>query len=502
VPVAIRLARDGSALSKPRRSAAPRVYLEGGLASGYAITADGLRVLRDSPDARREFVAAALDFRAFLRHWRFLDQETGVERVLGDSLWSGQETLLEAIDANPWIFVLKARQLGFTTVALAYDAWVARFRDPNARVHAFSSGETAAKELLDAILYGLERLPPAMRLPLRSTTSTIRLDMGDGGRALIRSYPSTRAASRGSTANHLHLDEWSAMTDPAKVYAAVAPTAEKGSFTILTTEAIGPESPTARYYRQCETGDGKHVALFVSALSRPDREEAWLEVQRRGMRPEDFRREYPSSAAEALEAAGERYFRASDVDAAGEDADPLQERAGTFVDYRGRERKRRYAMGVDPAERQDATVLTVIDHTDDSFAVAYYRYIPSPSEPYELRAAIEHAYALFPCLVLIEDNAMGFTLRRDLNLPEQRVQGFNTTPQSKPRILAGLYVEMAQQSLSWPHDACPELTREMYGYRLPDVAIAQDTVLSLALALEAVRLDREKSPGTYRVLQV
>jgi hypothetical protein len=81
-------------------------------------------------------------------------------------------------------------------------------------------------------------------------------------------------------------------------------------------------------------GDGKHGAIFVSALSRPDRDEDWLGLQRRGMRPEDFRREYPSSAAEALEAAGERYFRASDVDATDEECEPLQERAGTFIDYR------------------------------------------------------------------------------------------------------------------------------------------------------------------------
>jgi hypothetical protein len=90
------------------------------------------------------------------------------------------------------------------------------------------------------------------------------------------------------------------------------------------------------------------------------------------MRPDEFNREYPTSAAQALEAAGERFFRSTDIDAAGENADGLQPHAEKFVDYRGRERHRRYAIGVDVGFKRDETCIVCLDHTDDSFSVAYY----------------------------------------------------------------------------------------------------------------------------------
>jgi hypothetical protein len=70
VAASIRLARDGQLLDGPRESPSPRVYIEGGHPAGYAITAGGLRLLRDDPERRAIFAACALDFRAFLDHWQ------------------------------------------------------------------------------------------------------------------------------------------------------------------------------------------------------------------------------------------------------------------------------------------------------------------------------------------------------------------------------------------------------------------------------------------------
>ncbi len=62
------------------------------------------------------------------------------------------------------------------------------------------------------------------------------------------------------------------------------------------------------------------------------------------------------------------------------------------------------------------------------------------------------------------------------------------------------YAELRAQTIKWPHDDCPELTREMYACRAG--RHTGDTVISLALALEAARLERERAPGTWSVLRV
>lgn len=493
MPTIVEYDLDGSLVGSPRKAAASRVRVQGRL---YASTDESQRILKEDRAARQQFIDAARSFRAFLDYWSFLDQETGQTRRLGSSLWPAQQILLDAIETEPWLYALKARQLGETTLAVAFDAWVLRFRDPSARVHVFSTGDTAAKEVLENALFGLERLPATMRLPLHSTTRSIELDTGAKSRALMRSYPSTRAASRGSTCNHLHLDEWSAQVDPAKVYQATAPTvAPGGTFHILTTETVGPESDTAAYYRQCEAGDGRHTAIFVSALERPDRDEVWLEGQRRSMTRDAFRREYPTSADEALEASGDRYFPSELIDLA---ISPVPPRLNPF------DKSYKYAAGVDIAmQGRDSTVITVLRFHPRwrTTEVVHYVRLAGPSKPSEVRYAIEEVYRLYPkCFFLVEDNAMGFTIRHDLMIPEYRLEGFSTSGTSKPRLISQLYSELDHEVLKWSATEYPQLTKEMRGYRIPDESITQDSVISLALAVEAVTLSYQKESEGGRIL--
>ena len=95
-------------------------------------------------------------FRAFLSLWRFRAQETMDIRTLGEELWPAQELFIKEIASHPHVYALKARKLGQSTIACAYDAFVLRFRYQNARVHLFSRGERAALELLTAVKFGLD----------------------------------------------------------------------------------------------------------------------------------------------------------------------------------------------------------------------------------------------------------------------------------------------------------------------------------------------------------
>jgi hypothetical protein len=501
VPISVRFAGDGTPLAKPCPSASFRVFIEGGLEAGYAISAEGLRIIRDDLEARRRFIACATSFCAWLDDWRYV-AEGGFPRTLAASIWEGQEQALEAMLAHPFLFALKGRQVGLTTLACAYDAWHVRFGPPNATAHLFSKGEADAPELLEQVVYGLDNLPVFLGLP--STRSTVRIrryDAGPHDTRTLRAFPADRTTGRGHTCTHAHIDEWSAMQWPARTLASILPSVAEaiGSCHILTTECVGPESESAGYYRRCEAGEGTHVPLFVSSLARADRDEAWLEGQRRSMHPDAFNREFPTTAEQALEAAGERYFEATDVELADVDANGLGP-ARTYLDRRGRERPFRYAVGVDVGFRQDATAIVVLELTDEGHDVVDYRYLTGAS-PAEVQRQIEHVATRYPnCLILVEDNGPGYVVRHNLDLADERVQGFTTGELSKERILDNLYAELRAQTIKWPHDDCPELTREMYACRAG--RHTGDTVISLALALEAARFVRERAPGTWSVLRV
>jgi hypothetical protein len=516
VPVSVEIDAEGNVVAGPRRSPSYRVFPSGfpnsHRSDGVPISADGMHALKTSPEERRLFVAAATSFREFLRVWRFLDQETGQIRTLGHDLWPSQEEFVSAIEAHPWVFNLKARQLGITTLGIAFDAWVMRFRDPSARVHCFSSGDDAAKELLEHIASGFERLPPSFQLPMHRTARSITLDAGADEKLRAFSYASTRAASRGTTCTHLHLDEWSAMLFPGRVYQSVAPSvAPGGSFHILTTETVGPESESATYFRRCINGDGSHHALFVPALSRPGRDAAWLDSRRRSMPKADFQREYPQTWGEALESAGERMFSSEDLDACATDAlPPFPDQASYEAEYfricpptneRERRKRRRYSAGVDIGLKHDATVLTIIDCTDSVMSLVYYERIVKPSTA-EVQQAIERLHANWPSAhITIEDSGIGYPVRQGVNVRASQLHGLLTTGISKPRMLGALQLAIEQGYLLYDARELPQLDRELRAYSIPDSALVTDSVMSLAFAIAGAEHVHTAS-GDGRILGV
>jgi hypothetical protein len=327
------------------------------------LTLAGLLHVQSSPDDLEYLIRVAGDFRAFLDRWHFRDQERGAIRVLGEVLWPAQEEFVrttaaaEACDpqtGKDWVFFLKARKLGETTIACAYDAWVLRFRDTNARVHLFSRREDAARELLVAVKEGLEQLPAWLQLPVtRSTADVYELRVGPDDRRLAKAYPADNETAVESSCTHGHVDEWARTGNPQKVWQAIEPTMA-GSCHIVTT-GLGPMNYSSTYWQRCLAGDARHHPCFIGALARPDRTKAWLNAQRSGMDEQQFRQEYPMTWQDALSGGGDFIFTQTE----------LEQAATDFRGLRAAQPGHTYVTAWDIGRYQDAAVGIVLDITED-----------------------------------------------------------------------------------------------------------------------------------------
>ncbi len=437
-----------------------------------------LSVLQDDPvalDLLTRICTAdpAEAFAAFLSVWHFRAQETKDVRVLGADLWDAQETFVQKITEHEHVFALKARKLGQSTIACAFDAYVLRFRDTNARVHLFSRRERAALELLAAVRFGLERLPSWLRLPARTTVREIELDAGRHDRRIAVCYPTTDDTAVEATATHTHIDEWADMPNPDRVYQALEPTfTAPGCTSLIVTTGAGPANPSADYWRRCLAGEGLHHPLFIAATARPDRDQAWLTEKRRTILPDAFAVEYALTWQEAIAGTGGYVFLAAEIEAATTDARELVPHA-----LRGR----KYVIGVDVGSRQDHTVITCLDVTEKRHHVACYHRLKG--EYPQLQKAITDMRQAFPsALVCIEENSVGAAVADNLNIPAQMLRRFTTSKASKERIIEALRQALQLQLLRW-QPSLSQLTAEMRDYQLPDDNVVQDSVLSLAIAL-------------------
>jgi hypothetical protein len=415
-------------------------------------------------------------FRAFLSLWHFRAQETKDVRLLGEHLWEAQDIFVREIAEHPHVYALKARKLGQSTIACAYDGFVMRFRDENARVHLFSRREKAALELLDAVKFGLQRLPDWLRLPVaRTTAREFELDAGAHDRRLAVTYPTTEDTAVEATATHTHIDEWADMPRPDRIFASLEPTfSAPGCTSLLVTTGNGPANPSAQYWRRCLAGEGLHHPAFIPATARPDRDQAWLEQKRRTMLPDAFSTEYALSWEQAIAGPGGHVFAAAAIEAAMTDARPLVQSALSG---------RKYVIAWDIGSRHDHAVGIVLDVSEEVFDVACY--VRLKGDYPQIQRAIEDLHGAFArsSFTVIENNSIGAAVADNVDIPAHQLRRFMTSEASKERIIEALRLRLQLQLLKF-QPSLKQLASELRDYQLPDTNCVQDSVMALAIALD------------------
>ncbi len=137
---------------------------------------------------------------------------------------------------------------------------------------------------------------------------------------------------------------------------------------------------------------------------------------------------------------------------------------------------------MDIGSRRDHTVITCLDVTENVYDVACYLRLRGDYP--QLQKAIIDMHQAFPsALVCIEENSVGAAVADNLSIPEHMLRRFTTSKKSKQRIIEALRRALQLQLLKW-QPSLTQLTAEMRDYQLPDDNVVQDSVISLAIALE------------------
>ena len=182
-----------------------------------------------------------------------------------------QREALEKWTAGDNTISLKARQIGWSTLAAAYAFWMVFFH-PDQTVVKLSRTENFAKKLLQMSKYGYARLPDWMkeRGPQVDKMNQLELHFDNG--STIESMASRENAARGITASLIIADEWAFFNDPAEAWTAIYPATEVGGQIIGISTANGFGNWFHRFYNSAKAGDNNFVAMFFPWDSVPSRD--------------------------------------------------------------------------------------------------------------------------------------------------------------------------------------------------------------------------------------
>lgn len=249
---------------------------------------------------------------------------------------ASQAEVLDAFLDHLRIVVLKARQLGLTSLALhyAYHLQALDPATPAALILGLSQDGGYASKLLQRVRDINDLMPPFLRGIEDRETANSKSEFQIVGRGRMVSLPGTPSAPRSYPSVTLALcDEWAFVRNgqAGPTMRAIMPAARQ--VIAISSGDGGPDDEGwhqyfARLYVKARAGESDWYPIFLPDATRPGRTKEWRERQRDTFdTEEEFLSEHPETDDDALIGAGkDRYFKLSDINAAvalGRDLDAL-----------------------------------------------------------------------------------------------------------------------------------------------------------------------------------
>lgn len=229
-------------------------------------------------------------------------------------LRDAQLETIESWMSNRYSIVLKARQIGFSTLAAAYAFWLVYFR-PDRFVVMLSRTERESVKLLAKSKYGFRFLPAWMKERGPNQTSDHQQKMMFDNESAIESLPSGNDPARGESVYLVIVDEWAFLPNPEEAWASIEPIADVGGRVIGLSTANGSGNFFHQLWVGSQTGANQFEGIFFSWDADGERNEDWYEAKARNMQPWQMHQEYPRFPEEAFIKSGNPVFDIDMLDA-------------------------------------------------------------------------------------------------------------------------------------------------------------------------------------------
>lgn len=472
------------------------------------------------------------------KYWYIRHPSRG--RILFE-LYESQVEIIELWLKERYSICLKARQIGFSTIAAAFCFWLTYFY-PDRAIVMLSKTERDAVKLLAKAKYGARFLPDWIKFrgPVMQINQT---KMEFSNESYLESLPSASDPARGESVYTVVVDEMGQLPNSDEAWAAIEPIADVGGRVIMLGTANGEGNLFHTLWQGSQTGSNRFRGLFFPWWAN-GRDDDWYEQKKRDLPPWQLAQEYPSNPDEAFLRSGHPVFdvemlqslearapqrgqlvRASDGEVMFTDSEN-----GPFRIWRFPEKGKRYVIGADVAEgleHGDFSCAYVIEAKSHEVVACYHDRIDSDLFGTEILYNLGQWYNR--ALIGVESNNHGLTTNKALHrlgytpLYRQRpvnkrgnpsagdILGWRTTNVSKPLAIDELNRSLREGEMRfWDNEGHVELrsfVREgdgkMHG------SPHDDRVMSLAIAnqmlrfvwLQEYRPVETPPPGTFGWLE-
>ena len=318
-----------------------------------------------------EYAKCAADKWYFITHYvKISDPAEGIIQLAN---WVHLHQLLDIIDENNRIIILKARQTGITWILCGLALWYVMFQH-SATILMFSRREVEAVGMKNRVVFIHRCLPEWMRIPLgKNNDELVEFPTMN---SKIQSFPATEDAARSENATLVILDEWAYQRYDELNYTGILPSVEHGKLVGLST-ANGKNNTFARIWFEAKKKLNSFIPVFIPYTVRPGRDEAWHKQQEADMPSYTAWQEYPLNENDAFLVAGTCMFMIEMLH--GFPACSPSRKLGPADIWSEYDPGHEYVAGIDTAlgiAGRDYSVLQIIDTTLGVQAAKIHTQIP------------------------------------------------------------------------------------------------------------------------------
>lgn len=191
-----------------------------------------------------------------------------------------QNDLLRRFRDHRYNILLKARQLGASTIVAGYIAWLILFHK-HKEVIVMATKQDKAKNILRKVRMIIDGLPEWLKITKYKTDNRVTIELTNGSR--VGAESTAKDAGRSDSLALLVLDEAAHIENMDNIWTAIYPTLSTGGSVIALST---PDGVGNWFHKTCmgaKNGQNNFVLSELPWSVHPDRDEEWFKNETRNM---------------------------------------------------------------------------------------------------------------------------------------------------------------------------------------------------------------------------
>lgn len=214
-------------------------------------------------------------------------------KIKFEEAYEFQDDLLDIFAENRFSIINKSRQMGISTIVIAYCAWLMLFFKYK-EIVLLSIKSEVTKELIERIQFLFDSLPPWLKPNKKAKGATFNktsITLAETGSS-IKATSTTTSVGRSFSASLLIMDEAAFIRGIKTIWTSVYPILSTGGDAIVLSTPNGATDWFCDMFTKAKQGLNKFVAIELPYYLKPEFDEAWARETKANMTKRQFRQEH------------------------------------------------------------------------------------------------------------------------------------------------------------------------------------------------------------------